>query len=71
MKIQKITSQHRRDFRAIYECEHCGATHEGTGYDDHNFHENVVPAMECKVCGKFADDFYRPLQPKYDASTVI
>lgn len=26
MKIQEITSQHRRDFYAIFECEHCGAT---------------------------------------------
>lgn len=24
MKIKKILSQNRRDFRAIYECEHCG-----------------------------------------------
>jgi len=24
MKIKQITSQNRRDFRAIMECEHCG-----------------------------------------------
>ena len=24
MKIEKIVSQSRRDFRAIYVCEHCG-----------------------------------------------
>ena len=24
MKIEKIIHQHRRDFRAIYKCEHCG-----------------------------------------------
>ena len=52
MKIQKIKSQHRRDFYAIYECEHCGHTHEGHGYDDANFHNNVIPTMECKQCGK-------------------
>jgi len=31
MKIKKIVSQHRRDFIAIYECEHCG--HEEKGVD--------------------------------------
>ena len=42
MKIKTIKSQSRRDFQAIYECEHCGATHEGYGYDDANFHNNVI-----------------------------
>jgi ribosomal protein L37AE/L43A len=54
MKIKHIKSQSRRDFTAIYECEHCGATETGYGYDDSNFHENVIPAMKCKVCGKTA-----------------
>lgn len=31
MKIKKITSQHRRDFQAIYVCEHCGDEHTGSG----------------------------------------
>lgn len=31
MKIQKITSQHRRDFSAIMECEHCGHTEIDNG----------------------------------------
>lgn len=43
MKIKTIESQHRRDFYAIYECEHCGHEHKGSGYDDANFHQNVVP----------------------------
>jgi transcription elongation factor Elf1 len=71
MKIQKIKSQYRRDFRAVYECEHCGATREGSGYDDGNFHNNVIPAMVCKQCGKTADITYRPLATKYpDGMTV-
>jgi len=37
MKIQKILSQNRRDFQAIYECEHCGYSHQGSGYDDAMF----------------------------------
>ena len=63
MKIQTILSQHRRDFTAIYEC-HCGHTHEGSGYDDTNFHDNVIPDMKCPECGEKAKD-YRPLKPKH------
>ena len=33
MKIAIKTGQSRRDFWAIYECEHCGAQTNGTGYD--------------------------------------
>ena len=65
MRIKQITDQHRRDFRAIYECEHCGETHHGSGYDDTNFHQNVVPAMKCTNCDKTADGTYRPLATKY------
>lgn len=66
MKIKKITYQNRRDFKAIYECEHCGAvTEEKWGYDDANFHQNVIPDMVCEVCGKKADESYRPLATKY------
>ena len=71
MKIKKILSQDRRDFRAIYECEHCEDEHEGYGYDDANFHNNVIPKMICKKCGKTADVDYRPLAPKYSADTII
>jgi len=71
MKIQKITSQSRRDFQAVYECEHCGHTTEGYGYDDDNFHENVIPKMKCKQCGKISGDDYRPLKTKYPAHKVV
>ena len=72
MKIKTITSQHRRDFTAIYECEHCGNTHKSSGgYDDAFFHNNVVPKMECAVCHKTAGDDYRPLAPKYPESQII
>jgi len=71
MRIKEIVSQHRRDFRAIYECEHCNDSHEGSGYDDANFHKNVVPNMVCKKCQKKASDNYRPLAPKYSEDTII
>lgn len=66
MKIQKIISQHRRDFRAVYECETCGHTKEGSGYDDSNFHQNVIPNMPCDKCGNKAPSYYRPLGTKYE-----
>lgn len=71
MKIKTIKSQHRRDFTAIYECEHCGATMEGNGYDDDNFHQNVIPKMKCEKCGKTAGDDYRPLKTKYESWEVV
>lgn len=52
MKIKEYKYQDRRDFKAVYECEFCGATHEDWGYDDSNFHNNVIPNMECKECHK-------------------
>ena len=71
MKIQKITSQHRRDFTAIYECEHCGCEKESDGYDDSYFHNNVIPDMKCENCGKKAPDEYRPLATKYSDFETI
>ena len=65
MKIKEIITQHRRDFRAIYICEHCGFEEEGSGYDDANFHQNVIPIRRCPKCGKTADANYRPLTTKY------
>jgi len=53
MKIKKVTWQHRFDFVADMECEHCDHTAElTTGYNDGFFHEKVIPAMLCKECGK-------------------
>ena len=71
MKIQKILSQSRRDFHAIYECEHCGATKKGSGYDDTNFHQNVIPKMKCDKCGEVAEAEYRTLTTKYPDSQTV
>lgn len=71
MKIKTITSQNRRDFHAIYECEHCGHTEEGSGYDDAYFHQHVIPDMECKSCGKKAGGAYRPLTTKYPEGVQV
>ena len=71
MKIKTITAQRRRDFHAIYECEHCAATHKSYGYDDANFHNNVIPAMKCKECGKAAPKEYRPLATKHPEGHTV
>ena len=71
MRIKQITSQHRRDFTAVYECEHCGHTHTAGGYDDANFHENVVPDMKCPACGLKAANANQALAPKYPAHQVV
>ena len=68
MKIKEITSQHRRDFYAIYVCQGCGHEQKGSGYDDMNFHANVIPNMKCEKCGESANSLgadYRPLTTKY------
>lgn len=64
MKIKEITGQNRRDFWAIYECQHCGATEKLSGYDDANFHNNVIPKIPCALCGKNGGD-YTPMATKY------
>lgn len=68
MKIKQILSQNRRDFSAIYICEKCGHEEKDGGYDDANFHNNVVPSMICKNCGESSISLgvdIRPLAPKY------
>lgn len=71
MKIKTIESQSRRDFYAIYECEHCGHTKRSSGYDDAYFHNEVIPKMKCEQCGKTADENYRPLATKYSEGYQI
>ena len=67
MRIKEILSQHRRDFRALFICPFCGHEEVKPGYDDVYFHQNVIPEMKCKKCGKTEQDGanYRPLSTKY------
>lgn len=65
MRIKKIISQYRRDFQAIYECEHCGYTTNGYGYDDEFYHNEVIPNKVCPKCGKKAGKNYRAQKTKY------
>ena len=53
MKIKTISSEHRSDFTAIMECEHCASTQRLTsGYHDNYYHTSVIPALTCVKCGK-------------------
>ncbi len=53
MRIIEKTWQHRNDFEAILECNHCGSFQTmSNGYDDRNFHVNVLPAIRCRTCEK-------------------
>ena len=71
MKIKQIISQYRRDFRAIYQCEHCDHETQASGYDDGYFHNHVIPSMECEACGKTSGDEYEPRATKYPDHKVV
>lgn len=66
MRIIEITHQHRRDFVADFQCEHCGrVVRNMQGYDDDHFHRNVIPTIPCPDCRKTSPESYRPLTTKY------
>lgn len=71
MKIKEITEQYRRDFTAIFECEHCGSWFKANGYNDHYFHNMVIPSMKCKKCGKSTSGDYTQRQPKYAHEVIV
>jgi len=75
MKIKEILRQNRRDFWADYECQACGHIEKNkSGYDDANFHQNVIPDMKCSQCGKSSNSMdvdYRPLQTKYPEGKTV
>lgn len=57
MKIKNVTWQHRYDFSAIMECKHCGKDSKNDcGYDDDNYHRNVIPVLKCPHCGSAEND---------------
>lgn len=72
MRIKEIISQHRRDFLCTAECEHCDHIARNVpGYDDKNFHENVVPTWVCPKCKERAGKNYRPLTTKYPEGFTV
>jgi len=74
MYIKTMINQNRRDFNAVYKCEDCGHEETKSGYDDANFHDNVIPKMKCKNCKKSRSNLglVQPkTQTKYSADFVI
>lgn len=71
MHIKRKTRQHRRDFTAVYQCEYCDHEVTGSGYDDLDFHQNVIPAMSCQNCGKTADELTPRSAPDVPEGTTI
>ncbi|GAF95018.1 unnamed protein product [marine sediment metagenome] len=72
MKIKEITSQSRRDFTAIFVCEHCNFEVKKSGYDDAYFHDTVIPGMKCIRCNQVSDPVsYRPLATKYKPEETV
>ena len=75
MKIKQITSQSRRDFYADMICEECN--HEQklkAGYDDRNYHDNVIPNIKCQSCSKSRNDIgiiSEITQTKYSAHEIV
>lgn len=55
MRIEKITNQIRNDIYGVLRCD-CGGEQKFVGYDDANYHRNVVPTIKCKVCGRTERD---------------
>ena len=53
-------------------CEHCGKEEKNKyGYDDANYHDNVIPNMKCKSCGEKSTTNYVSAETKYVASEVV
>ena len=71
MRIKEMLRQHRRDFTAVFECESCHAEITMSGYDDENYHTNVIPKMVCKKCGEVAPKTYVPNATKYPEGVQV
>lgn len=51
MVIKEVTRQHRLDFFAKFQCEHCGSISTGQGYNDGYYMNSVLPFCKCPSCG--------------------
>jgi len=77
MKITKTYNWSRRDFSYDATCEHCGhIERSGSGYDDDNYYNNVIPKVNCKKCGessnsKSTDAPKTVVVPRYDPNIVM
>ena len=56
MQLTKMKNKIRNDFTGVYVCEFCKFQEESYGYDDNDFHRNVIPKMKCKACKKSTNE---------------
>jgi len=74
MIIKEMLSQNRRDFKAIFTCESCSNDVIKNGYDDRNFHDNVIPNVKCEKCGLSSNDLgiiHKTTPTKYSDWEVV
>lgn len=77
MKLIEKLDQFRRDFQGKYECQSCGnieIDNSLDSYDDDYFHDNIIPDMKCKKCGKSTLDLGLPnerMATKYPPYQVV
>lgn len=71
MRLKFKIGQRRRGFRAVYQCEHCDTTVQGSGYDDESFLRDVLPSIVCPVCKKTADPATPKTAPDVPAHVVL
>ena len=77
MKLVEKVSQRRRDFKGKYVCQNCGNVETDNGldsYDDDYYHDNVIPAMQCKKCGESTNSLHLEndrVATKYRADEVV
>ena len=61
MVLLRINTCQNFDFWEDSRCEHCGKEFfDKRGYNDTNYHQNVIPKLPCPSCGKNSeqsDDF--------------
>jgi len=62
MRLIEITYQSRRDFEGNYKCENCGNIDKYRGYDDRNYHDNVMPEIRCPKCKQSTNSLGLPHQ---------
>lgn len=67
MELESIIASEGVDFEAIFKCQFCSHTREGSGCDDEEFHKNIIPRMLCPNCGKTGNgiDFRKPNLKRY------
>ena len=52
MIIKEMLIQDDKEFKAIFTCEFCDNHVIKRGYNNKDFHDNIIPNVKCEKCGK-------------------